>query len=179
MHIHTSIQFKLAAAGHLPSRLAHAVFLFVLLTAFPSFAMAQSPSRAWEWQNPLPQGNAINAIRFAADKRHGWAIGSDGAILHTNNGGFEWEAQTSPVLTTLNSIYIKDKDRAVAVGARGAILITNNGGEKWVGKPSGVKDHLYGVAFAPEDGSRGWAVGTYGRIVATSDGGLPAITVLC
>src|SRR5688500_8015248 len=85
--------------------------LFLLLTTFSTVAPAQSPARTWQWQNPLPQGNAINAIRFAPDKKHGWAIGSDGAILRTKNGGFEWETQTSPVLTTLNGLYVKNKDR--------------------------------------------------------------------
>src|SRR5687767_3705372 len=146
--------------------------LFLLLTTFSTVATAQSPARSWRWQNPLPQGNAINAIRFAPDKKHGWAIGSDGAILRTKNGGFEWEPQTSPVLTTLNGLYVKNKDRAVVVGARGLILLTTNGGDKWLAKPSGSKDHLYGVTFAPEESSHGWAVGSYGRILATTDGGL-------
>src|SRR5687768_15077537 len=146
--------------------------LFLLLTTFSTVATAQSPARTWQWQNPLPQGNAINAIRFAPDKKHGWAIGSDGAILRTKNGGFEWEPQTSPALTTLNGLYVKDKDRAVVVGARGLILLTTNGGDKWLAKPSGSKDHLYGVTFAPEENSHGWAVGSYGRVLATTDGGL-------
>jgi len=52
-----------------------------LLALFPIAMMAQQlQPPGWEWQNPLPQGNTINSIRFAADKKHGWAVGSDGAI---------------------------------------------------------------------------------------------------
>src|SRR6185436_3558702 len=119
-----------------------------LLMAPGSLAQSQFPSRAWQWQNPLPQGNAINAIRFAPDKRHGWAVGSDGAILYTKDGGFNWDPQSSPVLTTLNGLYVKDKDRALAVGARGTVLLTTNGGERWLQKHTGVTDHLYGITFA-------------------------------
>src|SRR5688572_17155126 len=46
----------------------------------------QAGTRAWLWQNPLPQGNAIFAVRFAADKLTGWAVGADGVILHTKDG---------------------------------------------------------------------------------------------
>src|ERR1051325_2179350 len=53
-------------------------------------AQAQSRERGWEWQNPLPQGNAISAIEFAKDMRHGWAVGADGVILYTSDGGFSW-----------------------------------------------------------------------------------------
>src|SRR2546423_1941902 len=112
--------FGLTAA----TRLRH-VCLCLLLTV----AGAAAPGRGWLWQNPLPQGNAINAVRFASDKRHGWAVGSDGAILRTDNGGFAWEAQGSPVVTTLYGLHVKDKNAAVAVGARGAVVSTENGGE--------------------------------------------------
>jgi hypothetical protein len=51
-------------------------------------ANAAGQFRGWEWQNPRPQGNLINAIRFTKDKLHGWAVGADGAIMRTENGAF-------------------------------------------------------------------------------------------
>ena len=71
-----------------------AAILFVIVS-FGSVASTrgQVSNRGWEWQNPLPQGNAISAIRFASDKQHGWAVGADGVILYTANGGFRWENQ--------------------------------------------------------------------------------------
>ena len=117
-------------------------FLFVPL------AQAQDPYRGWQWQNPLPQGNSISAIRFSADKKRGWAVGSNGVVLTTNNGGFEWEEQQSPANTTLYGLYVKDRSRVVITGARGVVLTTNNGGGKWVLRPSGVRAHLFAVTFA-------------------------------
>ena len=38
-------------------------------------------------------------------------------------------------------------------------------------RPSGVRDHLFAVTFAPKNPLLGWAVGTFGSIIATSDGG--------
>src|SRR5918997_5674237 len=110
--------------------------------------MAAAQTRGWLWQNPLPQGNAIHALKFAADKLNGWATGADGAILRTDDGGYEWEAQSAPVATTLYGLFVRDKNTAVAVGARGVVVSTENGGERWTSRPTGVKDHLYSVAFA-------------------------------
>jgi len=118
--------------------------------------------RAWAWQNPLPQGNAIHAVRFAADKRTGWAVGADGVILHTSDGGFRWEEQQTPAPVPLYGLYVRDAKRAVAVGARGVVLTTDDGGGRWTLRPVGGKpaknapavregaNHLFGVAFAPD-----------------------------
>jgi photosystem II stability/assembly factor-like uncharacterized protein len=142
-----------------------------LLMLFAQSALAQDPERGWQWQNPLPQGNSINSIRFATDKRHGWAVGSDGVVLTTNDGGFEWWQQDTPANTTLYGICVKDKSRIVVTGARGVVLTTSNGGRSWVARPSGIRDHLFAVTFAPDNILHGWAVGTFGAIIATTDGG--------
>src|SRR5918911_5069311 len=144
---------------------------------------AAQAERAGAWQNPLPQGNAINAVRFAADKLTGWAVGADGVILHTSDGGFRWEAQKTPAVVPLYGLYVRDARRAVAVGARGVVLTTDDGGGRWTLRPSDGKkqaknapavregaNHLFGVAFAP-DALHGWAVGSYGEILKTADGG--------
>src|SRR5690348_14310485 len=100
-------------------------FLAICLCDFAgSTARAQDPMRGWEWQNPKPQGNSINAVRFTSDQSRGWAVGSDGVIMRTDNGGFEWEVQKSTANSTLYSIYVKDRSRAVISGARGIILMT-------------------------------------------------------
>src|SRR6267378_3371039 len=134
-----------------------------LLFALPGVAPAQqSQPSGWEWQNPRPQGNTINSVKFTADKKHGWAVGSDGAILRTRNGGFEWQPQLSPAITTLYGLYVRDKARAVISGAGGLIMTTANGGNRWVTRTTGTKDHLFALAFAPGDPMHGWAAGTFG-----------------
>ena len=138
------------------------VFISVLLVICPLAGQAQDPDRGWQWQNPLPQGNSINAIRFAPNKRHGWAVGSNGVVLTTSNGGFEWQEQLSPTNTTLYGMYVKDRSRVVVTGARGVVMTTSNGGSKWVLRKTNIRDHLFAVTFAPQDPLKGWAVGTFG-----------------
>ena len=69
---------------------------------------ARAQSRPWAWQNPLPQGNAISAVRFAADGLNGWAVGAEGVVLRTRNGGFRWEEQKTPASVTLYGLFVKD-----------------------------------------------------------------------
>src|SRR6476620_1445383 len=116
-----------STASILTTSVCCALLLFVVKTS-----RAQEPFKGWQWQNPLPQGNSINSIKFASDKRHGWAVGGDGVILSTSDGGFEWDEEESRANTTLYSIYLKDRDHLVVSGARGTILTTKNGGAKWV-----------------------------------------------
>ena len=59
-----------------------------------SGAVAQA-ERAWAWQNPLPQGNAIHAVRFAADKRSGWAVGAYGVAVKTSSRPAAMESVSS------------------------------------------------------------------------------------
>jgi photosystem II stability/assembly factor-like uncharacterized protein len=156
-----------------PARLSALALLFSLaLVLFPGISQGQDPLKGWQWQNPLPQGNAINSIKFASDKRHGWAVGSDGVILATTNGGFDWDQQESPANTTLYSIYLRDRNHLVVAGARGLILTTKNGGSKWTERKTGTRDHLFALTFAPDNPLHGWAVGTFGAIIGTTDGGV-------
>src|SRR5262245_1329501 len=142
--------------------------ILIVLIAFQFVVRAQDPLSGWEWQNPRPQGNSINSVKFAGDQLRGWAVGSDGVILRTENGGFEWEPQESPANSTLYGIYVKDRARVVISGARGVILTTINGGSKWTVRKTGTRDHLFAVTFAPDNKMHGWAVGTFGTIVTTA-----------
>src|SRR3712207_2523593 len=115
------------------SRAWHLCLACALVCAAALTAAAQGGAqRPWEWQNPLPQGNAIYAVRFAADKKTGWAVGADGVVLRATDGGDRWEEQHSGVAAPLYGLFVKDAKTAVAVGARGQVLTTDNGGRRWV-----------------------------------------------
>ncbi len=57
-----------------------------------------------------------------ADELHGWAVGEQGAILYTADGGRSWKKTYSPVDTRLESVQALDKDIAFASGWEGVIL---------------------------------------------------------
>ena len=53
-----------------------------------------SSQSGWFWQNPLPQENTLHSIHFT-DANNGWAVGDNGTILHTTNGGVTYVRETS------------------------------------------------------------------------------------
>jgi hypothetical protein len=48
---------------------------------------ALGPVTSWDWLNPLPQGNTLNAISGNADNNI-WAVGTPGTILHFDGGNW-------------------------------------------------------------------------------------------
>ena len=58
------------------------VFAFLLTISFQINAQ-------WFWQNPLPQGNTLLDMSFV-NQNLGWAVGYNGTILKTTDGGENW-----------------------------------------------------------------------------------------
>ena len=77
---------------------------------------------------------SVNSIIFVNDQK-GWAAGfsyfdpTESIILHTTNGGLQWEPQNVSTTVMLNSIFFINEFKGWAVGDSGTILYTNNGGE--------------------------------------------------
>ena len=150
----------------------------ILICLLAGCGLAQEISGFWRWQNPRPQGNPLYAIRFR-DERNGVAVGRDGTILHTHNGGQEWNTARSPVRTPLYGLASLGRKRGkafagggelwIAVGARGAILHSRDDGATWSEQRLATKTILNAVDFVNE--KRGWAVGLEGTILSTKDGG--------
>jgi photosystem II stability/assembly factor-like uncharacterized protein len=131
----------------------------------------------WFWQNPLPQGNDLHGVSFV-DAGRGWAVGARGTILHTTDGGADWQTQRSGTNAWLDGVAFADATHGWAVGdiddeITGAttrvILATSDGGAHWNTQLSETANGLNGVSFP--DASHGWAVGWSGTILTTSDGG--------
>ena len=81
-----------------------------------------------------------------------------------------WSAQTSGVVTDLNSVSFPEGTLVgYAVGEGGVILKTTDGGGTWVPQTSGTGRGLYAVSF--ENNSTGFAVGKSGTAIRTTDGG--------
>ena len=61
--------------------------------------------------------------QFAADGKRGWAVGWNGTILSSQNGGETWQVQTSGTTNHLWSMqFAADGKRGWAVGDKGTIL---------------------------------------------------------
>ena len=115
-------------------------------------------------------GASLRGVHFDASGR-GWAVGDDGTIVHTADGGRSWEPQTNTDKNTLLSIFGTGDGKALwAVGVRGAILHTVDGGQSWKPQTNPDKMNLRSL-YGPGDGKTLWAVGDHGGILHTVDGG--------
>ena len=80
-----------------------------------------------------------------------WAVGNDGKIIHTNNGGATWTAQTSNNINHLLGVFFLDAQRGWLAGGTGTIMKTTNGGQTWSVSPINSTLHFSDIAFVNED----------------------------
>ncbi|MCD4706610.1 MAG: T9SS type A sorting domain-containing protein [Candidatus Sabulitectum sp.] len=111
---------------------------------------------------------SLNDVCFI-DPFRGWAVGNNGVILTTFNGGESWEYRPSGTTKNLNSVSFADEANGWVAGAGGLILSTEDGGDVWNSQISGVAGELNGISFNNENS--GWAVGAGETILATYNGG--------
>src|SRR5712692_2012897 len=135
------------------------------IAAAPTAALAQS---GWFWQNPLPQGNTLNAVA-AIDTDTVVAVGDLGTVARTTDKGVTWSVQhhAGGTENRLLGVSFVDAHTGTAVGEFGTVLRTTDG-NAWTPQRSGTKNHLSAVSFV--DRNTGTAVGAGGTILRTTDG---------
>jgi photosystem II stability/assembly factor-like uncharacterized protein len=129
---------------------------------------------------------ALHAVQFW-DNREGWAVGDEGVIWHTIDGGKHWERQPSGVRASLRSLHFLDpytgwvvgrEELPNGAGSAGVVLFTKDGGLKWQRLMLNMLPGLNLVRFVDEragykvgylvgDGSDAHPSGVF----ATADGG--------
>ncbi len=101
----------------------------------------------------------------------GMAIGANGVVIKTNDGGRSWiQLKHGLTTATLWSVALIDDNAAVIVGQNGIILRTNDAGAGWKRCESGTQLFLSSVQFLDE--SQGVILGQAGTILTSTDGGL-------
>lgn len=100
---------------------------------------------------------------------HAWIVGFPGIILHSGDGGANWEVQDSGSKQALFSVDFVNEKRGWIVGRYGLVLSTGDSGATWTPMKGAGKEHLFDVDFVDEN--LGWAVGNFGTIMHTADGG--------
>lgn len=135
--------------------------------------MKKEGGRLWKHQRGGPRfHNSADALLLGVDfvsEKLGWAVGENGTILHTRNGGITWDAQSSPT-HLLFDICITSNNKAYVVGDRGAILQTGDSGSNWESQDSRTTECFGGTHFVTP--KKGWAVAEAGVILHTTNGGV-------
>jgi photosystem II stability/assembly factor-like uncharacterized protein len=122
-----------------------------------------------------PQGlRTIRAVAVQSDDT-GWLAGDGGLVLTTGSGGVVWE---SPAAALPEELRLGIDFRAVAVrgtnvwlaGSPGSVIWHSpNGGRNWQRYLTGQTAPLNAIRFSSD--SQGVAVGEFGTILRTDDGG--------
>lgn len=169
------------AAGELsePAPLAVKSLLLAVATTETSLVVVGdrghillSPDNGHTWtQSTVPTRAMLTGISFP-DALHGWAVGHDGVILHTMDGGRTWQRQDSG--NDLETIYLDvlflDAQRGFAVGAYGKFISTQDGGKTWQpGTPSDQDIHYNRLTASP--GGQLFLSGESGSLLISTDSG--------
>ncbi|MHC8320473.1 YCF48-related protein [Pseudomonas sp. GB2N2] len=123
-----------------------------------------SDDQGKDWQQAkVPVSSDLVAVQFVTDQQ-GWAVGHDGVVLHSADAGSSWEKQLDGnsleklLVDHFQTLANQGDDKA----AQYLDLIKLN-------FANGPEQPMLGVWF--RDPLNGFAVGAFGTIVATHDGG--------
>jgi len=144
-----------------------------LLTVFAgAWAKQRTSSLAW-----------LHAVYFL-DHNRGWAVGSRGTLLATNDGGSRWHVQPQPTEDAIRDLYFSNSlegwllcerniyDLRSNDEQRAYLMKTTDGGEHWKRlnlRGAAVDARLMRALFS--NGGRAWAFGEGGSIYTTQDSG--------
>ncbi len=105
-------------------------------------------------QVPVPTQATLTAVYFV-DAQHGWVVGHDATILHSNDGGDNWvlQHQAPQDQQPLLDIWFKNKNDGYAFGAYGLYLVTHDGGQSWSAKTiNSEEDFHFNSVISTTDG---------------------------
>src|SRR5436309_1109809 len=108
--------------------------LLLVLTAGVVFLPA---ARAADLRNF--EDAALHAVQFV-DRHEGWAVGDEGVVWHTIDGGRNWERQPTGTRAALRGLHFLTpytgwvagrEELPHGAGSLGVLLVTRDGGLKW------------------------------------------------
>jgi photosystem II stability/assembly factor-like uncharacterized protein len=128
----------------------------------PPRAAVKSSEAAPHAAAALPASLRLNAVFFAGSEA-GWAVGANGVIYFTADGGRSWQPQESGVKSDLYDVKFLDTLEGWAVGGEGTILHTKDGGRVWTQERRATDHTLESLFFVGR--GRAWAVGFGGTVL--------------
>jgi len=86
----------------------------------------------WKQAN-VPVQATLTSVYFL-NETLGWAVGHDATILHSLDGGLNWQVQQYlPSLEKpLLDVHFKNPEQGIAIGAYGQFFRSNDGGATWI-----------------------------------------------
>ncbi len=118
--------------------------------AYGNILRTVDDGRSWQLA-AVPTAVTLTDVSFP-DPEHGWAVGHDAVILHSEDGGRTWTKQyQGPNLDApLLGVLFLDRATGYAVGAYGQYVATADGGRTWSPRTILAEDrHLNRITAGP------------------------------
>ena len=152
--------------------LALAVLAVLGLTTATSAPAAVTVGHSgWEWGNPSPQGQTIQALEFEGSR--GYAAGWFGTLLLTDDGGTTWSGSATGLTVPLQRISLIDTDSLV-IGGECALRRSDDAGQTFTRLPWTATDLRCSAKVAAFDfptDQAGYLALEDGSVLSTADGG--------
>ncbi|MDD3878245.1 MAG: YCF48-related protein [Bacteroidales bacterium] len=139
------------------------IFYFCLTTLINLKVQAQ-----WLQQNSGTTSHLYGV--YFTDENNGVAVGINGIILKTNNGGQLWQNISTSNSNHLVTVFFPSSNIGYAAGFAGTIVKTIDGGNSWTLLNSGTTSYINSLYFFND--STGFAAGNDSLILFTNDGGI-------
>jgi photosystem II stability/assembly factor-like uncharacterized protein len=139
-------------------------------------ARTENGGASWTTLMVAGSGTRWSGLHFRS-ATEGWMVGSDngrGVILHTTDAGDTWEEQHGEARLNLDEVrFLGDAGWAVGeLDGVAVILSTTDGGATWADQVGGRYPRGFGLnAISLVDSNIGTAVGNFGLILRTENGG--------
>ena len=151
----------------------HKVILILSFVTIINFIA--SPQNFWE-KIESPTSKLLNSVLFT-DSLHGWVSGESGLVIHTSNGGEDWETQfANDSLNVVNIFFLNDQFGWGSAWSNfyppygTFVLTTSNGGINWNSEYLNIGEaFVYSFHFV--DTLNGFALGSPGIFHRTTNGG--------
>ena len=155
-----------------------------VLSVLPAFAQTGAQNSSGSWVRQKAGTMAWLRSVFFLDRDRGWAVGSKGTLLKTDDGGQNWKPHPAPTTAIVRDIFFLDEHNGWLVcevniyelqtkdQVRAFLMKTTDGGENWTRidlKGIDVNSALVRAVFSR--GGRGWSFGENGLIYTTRDSG--------
>ena len=140
-----------------------------LISVGPRGLIQRSSDAGKSWlQVPSPVSSDLVQVRFR-DAQHGWIVGHDSVLLHSNDGGRSWKLQLDgrSLLSLLREVYGQRADNGdqAAEDMLGEISLAMS----TAANPDVLASPLLDVLFDAR--GNGFVVGAFGMILRSSDDG--------
>lgn len=119
-----------------------------------------------------PRG--LYGVKISGDDT-GWLVGDGGLVLRTENRGVVWQSPPAPLpeeaadLFNFRTVAVRGSHVWIAGTPGSVVWHSPNGGHNWSPQPTGRTAPIERLSFQSEQ--FGWAVGAFGSILRTDDGG--------